>query len=643
MFRLARQRSDASVSRRPPTTVVLCCLVAVPVAVAGRPLAAAQPTVDYALGLKPRHSVDYDIPAATAAKQATLSMEKTDGMTAWVVRSADGTLLRRFADTNGDRVVDHWSYYRDGLEVYRDIDADHNAKPDQARWLGAAGSRWGVDTDGDEQLDRWKSLSAEEATAEIVAALRNRDAATFRRLLPTRDELVTAGFDGDLLEQLSRRATAAAKDFPQLAKRQQQIGPGTRWTAMLAGAPGILAKGTDGTSRDVLAYDNVVALTESDPDGGSQVFVGSLVRCGEVWRPLDLPQLTDGGGVVTEGFAFFSPRVDSPPLPAGVVSTESLKPFLDKLRLLESQLVEASDADRGRLVASQVKVLEEVVAAAVADEREFWLRQLIETLAAATQEGTLADGIGRLEQLGEGLPAADALKPFLAFRLASARYASRMQQPGADIEAVQSAWLEELAAFVEGYPEADDAAEAMLQIGIAAEFSGREDEAVERYQAIVDRFPVSPSARKARGAVRRLDSVGKPLDLSGVTTNGKKLSISEFRGTPVLVHYWATWCEPCKVDIARIRELQARYGPRKLTVIGIALDGDRAALTRFLDTSPLPWPQLHEPDGLDGRLAEELGILTLPTMLLTNAEGIVVDRNVIVTDLERRLAEVIGE
>ena len=329
MFRLARQRSDASVSRRPPTTVVLCCLVAVPVAVAGRPLAAAQPTVDYALGLKPRHSVDYDIPAATAAKQATLSMEKTDGMTAWVVRSADGTLLRRFADTNGDRVVDHWSYYRDGLEVYRDIDADHNAKPDQARWLGAAGSRWGVDTDGDEQLDRWKSLSAEEATAEIVAALRNRDAATFRRLLPTRDELVTAGFDGDLLEQLSRRATAAAKDFPQLAKRQQQIGPGTRWTAMLAGAPGILAKGTDGTSRDVLAYDNVVALTESDPDGGSQVFVGSLVRCGEVWRPLDLPQLTDGGGVVTEGFAFFSPRVDSPPLPAGVVSTESLKPFLD--------------------------------------------------------------------------------------------------------------------------------------------------------------------------------------------------------------------------------------------------------------------------------------------------------------------------
>jgi thiol-disulfide isomerase/thioredoxin len=183
----------------------------------------------------------------------------------------------------------------------------------------------------------------------------------------------------------------------------------------------------------------------------------------------------------------------------------------------------------------------------------------------------------------------------------------------------------------------------MLQIGIAAEFSGQEDAAIKRYRAIVDRFPSSPSARKASGAVCRLDAVGKPLDLSGETTDGQRLSLSQLRGTPVLVHYWATWCEPCKVDIARIRELQARYGSRKLAVVGIALDGDRAALARFLESSPLPWPQLHEPEGLDGRLAEELGILTLPTMLLLDAEGTVVDRNVIVTDLEKRLVEVIGQ
>ena len=115
----------------------------------GGELRAAQPTVAYALGLKPKQFVQYDIPDEMGSMTATLAMEKTNDMTSWVVRSAQGILLRRFADTNGDRVVDQWSYYKDGLEVYRDIDTDHNTKPDQCRWLGVAGSRWGVDSNED--------------------------------------------------------------------------------------------------------------------------------------------------------------------------------------------------------------------------------------------------------------------------------------------------------------------------------------------------------------------------------------------------------------------------------------------------------------------------------------------------------------
>ena len=618
--------------------VLFCCIVGC----FGGELRAAQPTVAYALGLKPKQFVQYDIPDEMGARTATLAMEKTNDMTSWVVRSAQGILLRRFADTNGDRVVDQWSYYKDGLEVYRDIDTDHNTKPDQCRWLGVAGSRWGVDSNEDGILDDWKYLSPEEATAEIVNALAKRDQSQFQRLLPSEAELVEVGFSKEILDQLLTRVEMARKRFGELSKEQTEVTPQTQWTAMLAGLPGVLPKSPGGEGDDVVAYDNVVALTEGVDAAGGQVFVGSLVRFGNVWRPLDLPQLPSSNAVAVESFSLFSPNVDGTPFQAAAAASETLQPYLEQLRAIEQKMQSSAGAALADLVTKQVQILEEVAELAEGNEREFWLRQLAETLAAAAQEGTMSGALAQLETLSDSLPADDPLKSFLAFRLASARYASSMQKPDADIEEVQSAWLEELASFVDTYPEAKDSAEAMLQISIADEFSGKEEDAIKRYQQIVERFPSSASARKANGALRRLQAVGQPLDLSGTTVDGKKLSLRDFKGKPVLLHYWATWCEPCKVDIARIRELQEKY-QRDIVVVGIALDGDKAALQRFLQSKPLTWPQLYEQGGLDGRLAEELGVLTLPTMLLLDKEGVVVERNLMVTDLEASLKSLLNK
>jgi thiol-disulfide isomerase/thioredoxin len=182
----------------------------------------------------------------------------------------------------------------------------------------------------------------------------------------------------------------------------------------------------------------------------------------------------------------------------------------------------------------------------------------------------------------------------------------------------------------------------MLQLAFRDEFEGREKESIDRYQQIVTGFADSPQARKATGAVRRLESVGKPLALAGTSIDGRTFSVEAFRGVPVLVHYWSTDCEPCKVDLAQIRELHSKYGPKKFGVVGVALDGDKSKLTKFLQAKPLPWPQLHEPGGLDSRLAEEFGVLALPTMVLVGADGTVLDRNVSITGLEKRLDELIG-
>jgi len=619
-----------SVSSSRPLVAVLAILASLPAVVQ-----AASPTVEYALGLRPsQKNVDYDSPQGEAARNSTIKTEKS----AFVVRGPAGEVLRVFADTNGDRTVDVWSFYKDGVEVFRDIDSDFNKKIDQSRWLNSAGSRWGVDANEDGTIDSWKAISAEEVCAELVDAIKGRDAAAFQRLLPTKADLDAAGFEGDMLADLAGRVAAAPAEFAKLVAVQKQFGPDAKWSTMMTlQPPGTLPAGSDGVARDVSAYDNVVAIVESGAKNG-QLFVGSLVRCGDAWRPVAAPQIGGEQGDIADTAGFFSPRMAAAAASdAGPQASEKLKPMLAKLRDLETKIAAADDAGRGPLAVEQAALLEQVVAAADAAERPFWIRQFAETLAAGVQDGSLADGLAKLEQLGKGVPADDPLAGFVLFRLAQARYAANMQQPGVDIDKVQAAWLEELRAFVEKYPTSSDAPEAMLQMGIADEFSGKEREALERYVAIVKDFPDSGPARKARGAARRLESVGKPLALSGTALDGKAVALESLRGTPVLVHYWATWCEPCKVDIAQIRELAAKYGPKKFAVVGIALDSDKAQLQKFLQAKPIAWPQLHEAGGLDGRLAEELGVLTLPTMILLDAQGVVVDRNVVITELEKKL------
>jgi thiol-disulfide isomerase/thioredoxin len=617
---------------------LVCCAASISPAA----LNAAQPTVEYALGLKPyQGDVDCDQPTGERAAGATIKMEKEGDVTAWVVRDAAGQILRSFADTNGDRVVDRWSYYKDGQEVYRDIDANFNAKADQARWLNSAGSRWGLDSDENGSLDSWKAISPEEATEEIVAALGTRDAARFRRLLPTAAEIEAAGFEGALLKDVTQRVAAAATGFVALARDQKQISPQTNWNNLLSTRRGVIPAGSTGAAKDIEAYDNVVALIDTGSTSG-QVYVGSLVRFGQAWRPIDVPQVPGAGGDIAEPMAFFAPRFDGPSANLGPQEDPRIKPLLAKLRDVETKLSAAAPAARRSLAEEQAELLGKVVAAAAPADQAFWVRQYAETLAAGVQDGSLPSGIAMLDKLATAVAADDSLTAFVVFRLASARYAAGMQQPGAEIESVQSAWLKELEEFVENYPQAPDAAEAMLQMAIADEFSGREEKAIERYTAISDGFPDSASARKARGAARRLQLEGKPLSLSGKSLDGKPIAVDQLKGAPVLVHYWATWCEPCKVDIAKIRELYAKYGAEKFRVVGITLDSDQQQLTTYLSGSPIPWPQLHESAGLDGRLAEELGVLTLPTMLLLDAEGKVVDRNLVITDLERKLESLIG-
>lgn len=273
-----------------------------------------------------------------------------------------------------------------------------------------------------------------------------------------------------------------------------------------------------------------------------------------------------------------------------------------------------------------------------------WLRQMADMISAAVQSDVYPAGVERLELLLSELqknPNDKNLAAYVKFRLITAEYGRSLRAPKPDFQKIQTAWLESLEKYVGQYPTSPDTAEAMLQLAMTQEFAGEEDEAKKWYARIVKDFAGAPAAHKAAGAARRLDSVGKRIKLQGKSPSGDSVDLSDYRGKVVLIQYWATWCEPAKSDMAAMKELLAKYG-RSFGIIGVNLDNRRQDLMDYLAENPLPWPQIFEQGGLDSRPANELGIITVPTMILIDRDGKVVRRAIDVAELDRELRKLIG-
>lgn len=603
----------------------------------------ATPTAEQALRLTPiQDAVDYERPTADEAKQSTIEAETEEGRAGWVVRGPDGQVLRRFLDVNDDNLVDQWCYYKNGLEIYRDIDSNHNGKADQYRWFNLGGMRWGVDEDEDGRIDAWRIISAEEAAAEAVAALATRDAERFARLLLTEEELQALGLGEKQASELKAKLAAARSQFRELAARQQVVGPETEFVNFGGTRPGIVPAGTAGSTRDLVVYENVAALVKTEGQH-QQVFIGTLVRKGNVWRLIDLPQIASGEPIAQSGYFFRAslarPVAAQPPMADG--PSQQAQKLMAELEKIDAAIATSTGNQRELLHEKRCELLRKLADGAEdAALRAQWIRQLADTTSAAVQTGAFPKGLERLEALEKELSKSKSDEPLLAyveFRRLSAAYSQSLQEPDADFAKIQAGWLEDLEKFVEAHPRSRDGAEAMLQLAIAEEFSGDDAQAMVWYDRIVKNYSDSAPAKKAQGAKTRLDSVGRSIDLRGPTLQGSRFDLRQYRGKTVLIQYWATWCEPCKVDMARLKELQAQYAKAGFVVVGVNLDDQREEAVRYAQQERLPWVQLYEPGGLNSRLANEMGILTLPTMILVDAKGKVVSRNIHITELEGEL------
>jgi hypothetical protein len=600
------------------------------------------PGVEQMLKFTPRQpGVVCTTPVGADLEKCKVELVKGQGKgSGWLLRDPNGLPLRVFFDTDGDNKIDVWSYYKDGAEVYREIDTTHTGRPDQYRWLNAGGMKWGIDESKDGRIKAWKAISAEEVSQEILQALITKDYPRFEALLITDAEIKALELSADQAARLRELRKGAAAKFQDTAGKLTGLGPKANWIHLETQAPQCVPADQSGARYDLVKHAGGTILYEV---GGKNDWIqtGEIIHVGSAWRLTDAP--TPGATVVADAAGPAGSAKDPEvmklidrltALAAGSAKDPEVMKLIDRLTALDKEVPAASD---GAALAThhlrRADLLEELVAKVKPEERDAWIRQVADSLSTAASQAGKGDKAAmsrlvRLEQsLAEKMPGSN-LAAYVTYREMQADYSLKISDT-AHFNKVQGDWLERLGKFVQTYPQGEDTPDALLQAGMVSEFLGKDVEAKNWYAKLKKDFADKLQAAKGAGAVRRLELEGQPFKLAGPLLNNSNEAFDsdQLNGKIVVVYYWASWNTQSVGDFAKLKALLDANKAAGVELVAVNLDGRPEEAKSFVQEKAPPGTHLYQQGGLEGKLATDYGIMVLPQVFLVGKDGKVVNRN----------------
>ncbi len=133
-------------------------------------------------------------------------------------------------------------------------------------------------------------------------------------------------------------------------------------------------------------------------------------------------------------------------------------------------------------------------------------------------------------------------------------------------------------------------------------------------------------------------------DFAEQDLNGKPISVAGFKGKPVLVDFWATWCGPCRAELPNVIAVYKKYHAQGFEIIGVSLDSDRDKLDTFLKQEDgMTWQQYFDGQGWSNKLAVKYGVEAIPFAVLIGADGKIIGKDLRGDDLEKAVADAIAK